>query len=103
MDVRYDWRFLHGHVHGPHLHHWDSYGGANSIIQRGYCDRECSESSETITLYKGAELVLAGNNDVLPVRRECYLLLQAHCASRQGLTAVCDASPVYQLHALRYR
>lgn len=103
MDVRYDRRVLCGHVHGPHLYHWDRYGGANSVIQGGYCDRERSESGETITVYKGAELVLAGDDNVLPVWRECHLLLQAHCASRQGLTTFCDTSPVHQLHALRYR
>lgn len=103
MDFRYDRRVLCSHVHGPYLYHWDCDGSANSVVQGGYCDRECSESSEAIAVYKGAELVLAGYDDVLPVRRERHLLLQAHCAGRQGLAAICDTSSVHQLHALCYR
>ena len=102
MDIRYDRCIFWGHVHGTHIHHCDCYGDTNCVFQGSYCDCERSESSQTITVYKGTELVLVGDDDVLLVRGKRYLLLQAHCASRQGLTAICDTSQVYQLHALRY-
>jgi hypothetical protein len=102
MDVCHDRRILRGHVHGPHLHHSNCYGYTNSVFQGGYCHSERSESSEAITVYKSAELVLVGDHDVLPLRRECHLLLQAHCAGRQGPTTICDTSQVHKLHALCY-
>ena len=38
-----------------------------------------SQQSSSIAFHQGVELVLAGDDDVLLIWRECDLLLQAHC------------------------
>lgn len=103
MDIRYDRRILRCHVRGTHLHHSDRYCDSDRVFQRGYCYCECPQSSPATTVYKSSELVLAGDNNVLPVRRERYLLFQAHSTGRQSAFTFCDPSSIYQLRTLRYR
>lgn len=78
MDIRYDRRILQCHVRGAYLHNSDCYCDSNRVVQRGYCYCERPQPSPATTVYEGSELVLASDDNVLSIRRERDLLLQAH-------------------------
>lgn len=84
LDIRHDFRLLRRSLHGPHLHDWNRHRCSNHLLQGSHCHCQRSQPSPLIALDQELELVLACDYHVLPLRRECHLLLQAHCARGQG-------------------
>lgn len=80
MVIRHDSRVFRGHVLGPYLHYSHYHHHPDNLFQGGHRHRECPKQSEKSQVHKVSKLVLPGNDHVLLIRRERYLLLQAYPA-----------------------
>lgn len=82
MVVRHDSWVFRRHVLGPYLHHRHYHYHPDNIFQGGHRHRECPKQSQKSQVHKVSELVLPGDDHVLLIRRERYLLFQACPAGR---------------------
>lgn len=82
MDICHDSSLLHLHVLGASLHDWRRHSRTGRIIQRSHCHSQCTQQSQKLEIHTSFELVLPWRRHVLPLRRECDILLQTHRARR---------------------